>query len=241
MRIAEAQRHPTYVLVELNASLAAAWLAAVRGRMSDARRFAGDAVDFTRAHGQLAREVHCLQTLVQFDDATVAPRLAELAGQVQGPRAQLAARYAAALAADDAAELHVVSMEFEAIGDVLAAADAEGQSATSHRRAGRTGSAMTAAARVSRLAHTCGGATSPAIEASGMTLPLTQREREIAILVSRGLSNREIAQTVSLSVRTIEGHIYRASCKAGVTRRSELAEVMRDLFVATPLSQTAAI
>ena len=42
-----------------------------------------------------------------------------------------------------------------------------------------------------------------------------------------GLSNREIAEAVSLSVRTVESHIYRASSKAGVSGRSALAEIMR--------------
>ncbi|MGU3497597.1 response regulator transcription factor [Mycobacterium sp. C31M] len=60
-----------------------------------------------------------------------------------------------------------------------------------------------------------GGAVSPAIAAARFTPPFTQREREIALLVAQGLTNREIAENVSLSVRTIEGHIYRASCKAG--------------------------
>ena len=36
-----------------------------------------------------------------------------------------------------------------------------------------------------------------------MPLPLTDREREIAILISQGLSNIDIAQTLTLSVRTM--------------------------------------
>jgi DNA-binding NarL/FixJ family response regulator len=47
------------------------------------------------------------------------------------------------------------------------------------------------------------------------------------VLVAQGLSNREIAEAVSLSVRTVESHIYRASSKAGVSGRSALAEMMR--------------
>jgi DNA-binding NarL/FixJ family response regulator len=45
--------------------------------------------------------------------------------------------------------------------------------------------------------------------------------------VAQGLTNREIAEAVSLSVRTVEGHIYRASCKAGVAQRAEFATMMR--------------
>ncbi|HEY5857851.1 MAG TPA: helix-turn-helix transcriptional regulator [Aldersonia sp.] len=40
-------------------------------------------------------------------------------------------------------------------------------------------------------------------------LPLTARESEIAKLVAQGLSNKEIADRLTVSVRTVEGHIYR--------------------------------
>jgi DNA-binding NarL/FixJ family response regulator len=170
-----------------------------------------------------------LQAAAQFDDADVAARLAELATVVGGPRVAVAARYSAALSADDAAGLDQASVDFETMGDLLGAADAAGQAATSHRRAGRVGSAMTAASRARRLAGVCGGATSPAIAAASFAPPFTNREREIAVLVAQGLSNREIAEAVSLSVRTVEGHIYRASTKAGVAGRSGLAEVIRSV------------
>jgi len=224
---ARAHRHPAYVYVTSTELLTEAWLAAVRSRPTEARQLARRAADFAREHDQLAREVWCLQTAVQFDDTEAAERLGELVERVEGPRAAVAARYAAALSADDAAELDRASAEFEAMGDVLAAADAAGQAATSHRRAGLAGSAMSAAARVHRLAAACGGATSPAIAAAAFAPSFSNREREIAVLVAQGLSNREIAEAVSLSVRTVESHIYRASSKAGVSGRSALAEMMR--------------
>lgn len=224
---ARAQRHPAYVYVESTELLTEAWLAAARDRLSEARRLAGRAAAFARAHDQFAREVWCLQTAVQFDDSDAVGRLRELAELVDSPRAVAAAHHAAALTADDGDGLDRVSAEWEAVGDLLAAADAAGQAATAHRRAGRSGSAMTAAARSHRLAAGCGGAVSPAITAASLAPPLTNREREIAIMVAQGLSNRDIADAVSLSVRTVESHIYRASSKAGVAGRSGLAEMMR--------------
>lgn len=224
---AKTHRHPAYVWVTSTELLTTAWLAAARSRPTEARELAREAAHFAREHNQLAREVWSLQTAVQFDDTGAAERLAELAACVEGPRAAVAARYAAALSADDAGQLDRASTEFEAMGDVLAAADAAGQAATSHRRAGRAGSAMTAASRAYRLATSCGGATSPAIEAAPLAPPFSNREREIAVLVAQGLSNRKIAQAVSLSVRTVESHIYNASCKAGVSGRAALGEVMR--------------
>lgn len=229
MRVAQTDRHPTYVLVELNSLLAEAWLAAARQRLSEARELIRRATEFARDHGQLAREVHCLQMAAQLDDPDAAARLAELAIVVEGPRVAVAAAYAEAVNLDDAAQLTKASVDFEAMGDRLAAADAAAQAATSHRRAGRAGSAMTAASRAARLAATC-GASSPALTAARLHIPLTRREHEIAVLVAQGLTNRDIAQAVSLSVRTVEGHVYRASCKAGVAGRAELAGVMRTLL-----------
>jgi DNA-binding NarL/FixJ family response regulator len=227
LEIARADRHPATVHITSTDLLTEAWVAAGRQRLTEARRLARSAADFAREHGQWAREVWCLQTAVQFDDTDAAERLAELATFVEGPRVAVAARYASALSADDADDLDQVSVDFEAMGELLAAADAAGQAAVSHRRAGRVGSAMTAASRVRRLATACGGATSPAITAAALVPPFTRREREIAVLVAQGLSNREIAEALSLSVRTIESHVYNASSKAGVTGRSALADMIR--------------
>jgi hypothetical protein len=105
LRAAESQHHPAYVYVESTRLLAQAWLAAVRERMDSARRITWAAARFARDHHQLAREVACLRTAVQFGDTTVCERLTELATLVGGPRAPLAARYALALRDDDACEL----------------------------------------------------------------------------------------------------------------------------------------
>ena len=52
---------------------------------------------------------------------------------------------------------------------------------------------------------------------------LTGRELEVALLVSCGVSNKEAARQLSLSVRTVENHVQRVYAKLGVSRRGELA------------------
>jgi DNA-binding CsgD family transcriptional regulator len=47
----------------------------------------------------------------------------------------------------------------------------------------------------------------------------------IAGVIARGLSNREIADELVVSVRTVEGHIYRACMKVNVSDRDDLAAV----------------
>lgn len=52
--------------------------------------------------------------------------------------------------------------------------------------------------------------------------PLSPREREIAEAVRRGLSNAAIAEELGISVRTVEGHVLRATEKLGVQGRTGL-------------------
>ncbi|MGU3497596.1 hypothetical protein [Mycobacterium sp. C31M] len=91
LQSAHAHRHPSYVYVQSSADIAAAWLAAARLRLGEARQQAWRAAQFAAAHGQWARELLYLQTAVQFDDTSARPRLTELARLVRGPRASLAA------------------------------------------------------------------------------------------------------------------------------------------------------
>jgi DNA-binding NarL/FixJ family response regulator len=56
---------------------------------------------------------------------------------------------------------------------------------------------------------------------------LTSRQRCMAQLACEGLTDREIAQTLFLTEKTIEGHLAGAFRTLGVSSRRELAEVMR--------------
>jgi DNA-binding CsgD family transcriptional regulator len=63
---------------------------------------------------------------------------------------------------------------------------------------------------------------------------LTDRELEILHLIGKGLTNREIAEQLYLSIRTIEWHRSNLSAKLGATQRSELIAAARRLIPAPP-------
>jgi non-specific serine/threonine protein kinase len=52
---------------------------------------------------------------------------------------------------------------------------------------------------------------------------LTRREAEVAVLAARGLTNRDIAARLCLSVRTVEVHVDRILTKLGFRTRTQLA------------------
>ena len=51
---------------------------------------------------------------------------------------------------------------------------------------------------------------------------LTEREREVAALAAKGLSNREIAKTLVVTVKTVEWHLRHAFRKLGIDSRAKL-------------------
>lgn len=222
----ESERHPAFAYLEPEVLLARAWVTAAEGSVRKANAIAIEAATEACRLQQPAHEVLALQTAVRFGDRTVAGRLAQLAALVDGPRAPAAAAHAAALANGDGDALARASAQLEDMGDLLAAADAAAQAAIALTERGRTGTASVAAARAVRLVHACGGARSPAVDASARPLPLTEREREIITLAARGLSNRAIAERLVVSVRTVEGHVYNAAAKLGTTNRNEFAAIL---------------
>lgn len=115
---------------------------------------------------------------------------------------------------------------FERIGDLVAAADAAAHASMVHRRKNRRGSALGQAHHAEKLADRCGAAT-PAVVACLEHLPLTDREREIVTLLAAGVSSRTVAQRLRLSVRTVEGHVYRAMSKTGSASRAELIDLVK--------------
>ncbi len=213
-------------LLDFERSLARAWVAAGQGAVSEASTVVLSAAERAAAMGQFAAEVVCLQTATQFGDRSGAPRLRELEAIVEGPRVGLAARFAEALRDDDAAELAAVSEDFERMGDLIAAVDAAAHAAIAYRRHDLRGSALGCSTRADALAEQCGGASTPALRQASEPLPLTDREREIVMLIGEGLSNHAVAARLTLSVRTVESHIYRAMVKTGSTSRDELAALL---------------
>ncbi|MBX7434806.1 LuxR C-terminal-related transcriptional regulator [Mycobacterium sp. Y57] len=218
--------HPGWRSLDYARAIASAWVLATQGLLSDAIATVRSAAESSRQTSQYAAEVMCLQTATQLGDSSTAARLGELVGTVEGPRAGLAAGLAEALHTADADQLESLSERFESMGDLVAAVDAASHAAACFRAGGLRGSALRCSTRAETLAQAGGGISTPAYRRAAERLPLTGREREIVMLLGTAMSNRDIAATLSLSVRTVESHIYKAMAKTGTASREELAALL---------------
>jgi len=78
------------------------------------------------------------------------------------------------------------------------------------------------AKRVEGTARSLGVILDRATTTSAATGPLTEVERQLASLVADGLGNRQIAEVMSYSTKTIEAYLTRLYRKTGYTSRIEL-------------------
>jgi DNA-binding CsgD family transcriptional regulator len=215
-----------YLFMHTALSLADGWAMAASGRLSEAVASAQEAAQLARDRGQPTHELACIQAAAQWGDASGATRAAELAEALALPLAEAIASHTKALLGGDGQGLLAASAAYRGIGDRAAAADAAAQASVAFDASQQHKRALYAAALARELADECGGLRTPALRTPA-GLKLSGRQRDVIELVVAGLSNRQIAEKLVMSVRTVEGHIYRACQRVGAQSREELASIIR--------------
>jgi ATP/maltotriose-dependent transcriptional regulator MalT len=214
-------------LMDIDLERGRVWALVAAGRLSAARRALVPLADQARARGQLGMEVSVLHDLARLGEpAPARDRLLALQEVVDGDLVRIRAAHASALCADDGAALDSVAQRFSATGAELWAAETATAAAAAHRRAGASRAAAAADQSAARWRSLCQGAGTPALATASTSEELTRREREVAGLATQGLSNREIADHLVVSVRTVENHLQRVYTKLGVGSREELRAVL---------------
>jgi DNA-binding NarL/FixJ family response regulator/tetratricopeptide (TPR) repeat protein len=159
--------------------------------------------------------------------AQVVRGLQQLAARCDSPRVAACAEHAAASARRDGEALEHAAERFEQIGAVLHAAEVRAEAAAAHAANGNRPRAVAAAETSRRLANHCQGAWTPTLKLADAAINnLTPREAQVAALATRGLTNAQIAERLTLSTRTIDSHLQRIYTKLGINRRERLTEIL---------------
>lgn len=207
---------------------ARAWHLAMRGRVTDALRVLADAV-------RLAPRVPALTTRLVYDairlgrrDRAALEQLAAGAEHSDSLMEQAQLRHARALLRREAEELYVAATDLAALGLRVESAEAYAQSwavGDGRRVPGEPPAALRhAKAQFDR----CQSRLTPGLISAHLG-GLSVREVEVGMLAVRGLSNALIAEELTLSVRTVESHLYRAGARIGVRGRHGLTALIREL------------
>ncbi|MBT2507484.1 hypothetical protein J7I98_16650 [Streptomyces sp. ISL-98] len=211
--------------------------ALVLGRSGDvpgALRRSGEVARRAAAAGRRTTALAALHLMARLGSAgPAAERLDALGGFGAGTAAALRAEHIRALARQDGAALDDLADRFASLGLHPLAAESASQAhrvwqAAGRHRAGRASLALShgylAACPGTPLPGWAGAADRAPAVPSGAGTALTAREHEVAVLAATRLTNREIAARLTVSVRTVENHLYRIYSKLGVTSRALLGE-----------------
>ncbi|MEU8828501.1 LuxR C-terminal-related transcriptional regulator [Streptomyces sp. NPDC048636] len=145
---------------------------------------------------------------------------------VQGPYLHARLHYVRAVSAGDERTLGRVCRALADCGAQLYAAEGYAELARLQRRAGRARAATAATTEARALLRGCGEVITPPLYFLGEGPTLSPRERTVAALAARGLTDKEIAARLVVSPRTVGNTLYRVYQKLGVGDRRELSTLL---------------
>ncbi|WP_417235697.1 response regulator transcription factor [Arthrobacter sp.] len=149
-------------------------------------------------------------------------RLFELARGMEGQRARFLARMADPDMMTDGPASEALAREAVEASEYQVAAESMARAATLYAEAGdtrRCGAVLRGLIGLVRERQLIPDAY---VSRALALAELTSREEEIVELARGGNNNAEIARKLTVSQRTVEGHLYRVFSKLGITDRSEL-------------------
>ncbi len=203
--------------------LSEAWARTALGDRKAARRLRQDAAALADAQGQPLVAVHVHHAGVRTGDHAAACRLLETAPCVGGTFASAARDHARALLDGDAAGMSSAAEAFVRIGAHAQAADAFAQASRRAEHCGADELARQLTTSVLAEQRAVGGLDTPAIRSIATGMGLTRRQQHVARLAATGRSNREIADELGISIRTVESHLDAAFRRLGISTRHALA------------------
>jgi DNA-binding CsgD family transcriptional regulator len=212
------------VLVDERRALA--WVDAQRGQLTDAIAELWGAADMALERGQRSFELIILNDLLRLGAADAAARARDVSDLVEGSLGKAVGLHAQAMVSGRGRDLELAATSFANIDHSLTASELWSAASAAYKREGMLARSTKAARKSHENAALCEGAKSWSASLANEVEPLSRRQREVAKLAAQGATNAEIATALSLSVRTVESHLYTAFAKLGLTTRDELSSVV---------------
>ncbi|MHA7294475.1 LuxR C-terminal-related transcriptional regulator [Arthrobacter sp. HLT1-21] len=180
--------------------------------------------DEAQSFGLVHAEAEILELLFLMKYPLAAERFSALAERMGAASSDAVRTMAAATASQDPALLMAAAASALRAGRRLLGAECLARAAAGYgaRGEGRTQRALLQ--QVRELRPAVGGVRTGLISDEAMArVALTRRELEIARLAARGAASSQIAMSLTVSRRTVEGHLYRIYLKLGISGREELS------------------
>ncbi|WP_043447198.1 LuxR C-terminal-related transcriptional regulator [Arthrobacter sp. L77] len=155
-------------------------------------------------------------------------RLARLTMEMEGEEALVLGRFAGAASSRDAAELIGVADHAAASGLPLLAVSAAARARALQGESTAFTEARAASRRLGRYGASFVGTHFEVPVGVRRVSDLAKSEQVVAHLAAAGHSNRGIAEALSLSIRTVEGHLHRTYVKLGIAGRADLAREFQE-------------
>ena len=219
-------RHNDRLSVYVDERRALAWVDAQGGRLTDAIVELWAAADLALERDQRCFELIILDDLLRLGESGAVTRARDVSDVVEGSLGQSVGLHAQAVVSKRGMDLELAASSFAHMELSLMASELWAAASMAYRREGLQARSTKAAKRSHEMAGLCEGAALRSGAWPDDVDPLSRRQREVALLAAQGASNAEIARTLSLSVRTVESHLYAAFAKLGLTARDELRAVL---------------
>lgn len=177
------------------------------------------------ARGYLGIEMTVLSLLLRVGETSAVNRLAEVSALVESSSKGFFVSWANAMQSQDPAILDSASATAMDYGFELIGVELATHALRKFNDRGKIHKSRKTASKVVAMRELMPDLVSPVFQTIDQP-KMTRREHQIALLVAQGESNNSIAHRLNVSLRTIEGHLYRTFIKLDLQSREQLTILM---------------
>jgi DNA-binding CsgD family transcriptional regulator len=200
-----------------------AWVIALSGDVPEGLVLLNDGMRRCSESGDIVNESAIIHSIARLGQPhTVRQRLTDLAAGDEGTLITARAEHVHALVSLDPHALERAATAFERCGAWLLALEALADSVAAHQKRDQPSQAIAVAHRALALKQRCENPETPALRVLDQVPRLTKSEFQVATLAARSNTNKEIADHLCVSPRTVENHLRQVYRKLAIRGREEL-------------------